>query len=219
MKKILKIVLLFIVIVLYSKECDASNAENSLDVDFIAKNIYLGEVYPSGNVYLKAFEVQKDTQTFFAKNISYSALISSNTLESKIASATYIKMLEGIVKSVNPETNILYSDYIPGVEGMDDDHTNCGTGPNYIKNPNFTYSDHKRDFFYNVFDYCGEINDIALYQAKNSQNKAYQIFAFSDNLTIDSIVRHFGEKFRPLTGEEKQSISKQKKSLGSGLES
>ena len=169
--------------------------------DFIAARLYVGQVYPSGNAYLKPLAGEQHAGRNLPKSVfllplsSDSVVLRTPPTEAALASAT-----------VN-------FDYIPRLEGMDRDHLACGPGAPRKKNAIFRYL--SEDFFDAVFDYCDDNDDVSLYRS-SPLSYSVKVLAFSSE--VDLINTRLVSGPRPVTPAEEQEISRQKIELRKGGE-
>jgi hypothetical protein len=82
------------------------------DPESIATNILIGQVYPSGNAYLKHFE---NSKAGWPRNVLLTSLMNQS------AQSRLTPVEAALSRTTIPP------DYIPGVEGLDDEHRACGT--------------------------------------------------------------------------------------------
>jgi hypothetical protein len=150
-------------------------------VDTLKKQVFIGQVYPSGSVYVKSFSPGRS----WPKELS----------------------LVPIVNDRQPSRAPLVSDtmqpaYIPAVEGMEDQHDPCGPLPVKPLDSSFEYlSD---EFFDGMIDYCETNEDVAVYRTSPSQF-SYTVLGFDPDITLDNI--RLVEGPRPMTAaEERQAV-------------
>src|SRR5215468_4844906 len=100
-------------------------AVSQLDVEGLDKKVFIGQAYPSGNVYLECFRDDKtDCQSLWPKELLIVPLGDTHSVLKKTQmKASFVKVMKDEL-----ENNITPSFYIPGTEGMDEDHKSCGLG-------------------------------------------------------------------------------------------
>ena len=163
--------------------------------EFIAARLFVGQVYPSGNAYLKSLAGEHaggnlPKSVFLLPLSGDSVVLRTPPAEAALTSAT-----------VN-------FDYIPRLEGMDKDHLPCGPGAPRKKNATFRYL--SEDFFDAVFDYCDDNDDVSLYRS-SPLSYSVKVLAFSSE--VDLIDTRLVSGTRPVTPAEEQEISRQKSDL------
>jgi len=219
------IIFLFLCIML---TCDAGMS----GVNKLGQEIMLGQVYPSGNLYLKSFTSVKSA----AANLSDADDLGGNTALRQSSSQVMGYCMEKDVCSdpavnsavikfkrigmINPVLSAetirdgytVESDlYLPAKEGMvGKADTECGAS--FKKNPAFNYVGD--DFFRTVIDYCSfdDGDQIIHYQSTTPpiKNLSYQIFAVAYDVHLKNM-HYFSEGIkRPLTNTEKIEVARQK---------
>ena len=124
-----------------------ANAVSQLDVEGLDKKVFIGQAYPSGNVYLECFRGKVDCQSLWPKELLIMPLGDTNSVLKKTQmKASFVEVMKDELKD-----NTLSSIYIPGAEGMDDGHNSCGLGE--IKRVE-QYKYISKDYFYAMFDHC-----------------------------------------------------------------
>ena len=135
----------------------------------MAARLFVGQVYPSGNAYLKPLAGEQHAGGNLPKSVfllplsSDSVVLRTPPTEAALTSAT-----------VN-------FDYIPRLEGMDKDHLTCGPGAPRKKNATFRYL--SEDFFDAVFDYCDDNDDVSLYRS-SPLSYSVKVLAFSSEVDL-----------------------------------
>ena len=159
----------------------------------LAATIFVGQVYPSGSAYLKAFDDSKPSwprTVLLAPLLGQPAQSRPTPVEATLSRTT-----------VAP-------DYIPGVEGMDDEHRACGTVPPKQKNAALKYQ--SDDFFDAVFDYCAANEGVSLYRSSVSPSSV-KVLAFSPEMPLTNVRMVSGR--RPVSSKEKQEVATQKREM------
>lgn len=154
-------------------------------VDQLKDRLFIGQVYPSGNVYVKSFSGSH----VWPKELSLVPLVNDRP-SSKAPLLT---------ERMQPA-------YIPAIEGMDDQHDPCGPLPAKILDLSFEYlSD---EFFNGMIDYCETNEDVAIYHTAPSQF-SYTVLAFSSDVVFENV--RVVEGPRPMTDTEKQRAAEEKR--------
>lgn len=164
-----------------------------IEPEAIAANVLIGQVYPSGNTYLRFFDNAKPAwprSVLFAPISSQASLSRTNRVEATLSRMT------------------IPPDYIPGVEGLDDDHRACGTTGPRKKNPEYQYQ--SDDFFDAAFDYCDPNDGVALYRSSGSSQSS-KVLAFTPEIALTDIRMVTGPRL--VTAAEKKEITKQKEEM------
>jgi hypothetical protein len=149
-------------------------------INHLKDQVFIGQVYPSGNVYVKSFSGDRS----WPKELSLLPLVIDRS-SSKAA----------LVSETMPPA------YIPAVEGMDDQHDPCGPLERKALDLSFEYlSD---EFFDGMIDYCEANEDVAIYRTSPSQ-LSYTVLGFDPDIAFDNV--RVVEGPRPMTAaEEKQA--------------
>ena len=161
-----------------------------------ATGLFIGQVYPSGNVYLKSLAGEERPVGNFPKSVFLlplsgdPAVLKAPPSEATLASRT-VKF-----------------DYIPRLEGMDDQHVTCGPAEPRKKNSAFRYL--TEDFFDAIFDYCDGNDDVALYR---SSPLSYSVKVLAFTSEPDLIDTRLVSGVRPVTPAEELDIARQKSDL------
>ncbi|MBU2498365.1 MAG: hypothetical protein KKE57_05665 [Proteobacteria bacterium] len=185
------------------------------DPDDIAARIFLGQAYPSGNVYLKPFPLPDESQSEmdYLKSFSWPDSIFFQALSSPHPYANTIR--EGHISSVmhdgqheiGPNMIQLESAYIPSLESMDDSHEGCTKEFYKPRNPQYQYLG--QDFFHSVLFNCNPNEGVAIYKNSQLSKFSFPVMAFDKNLTLSEI-RLLNGKPRPLTTGESAAIEREK---------
>jgi hypothetical protein len=176
-----------VMVVRFSAESDRTS---------IATGLFIGQVYPSGNAYLKPLAGEGAPAGNFPKSVFLLPLPGdSGALKTLPTQATII----------SPTVRF---DYIPRVEGMDDQHLTCGPTEPRKRNPAFRYL--SEDFFDAIFDYCDGNDDVALYR---SSPLPYSVKVLAFTSEADLIDARLVSGSRPVTPAEEQEIARQRRDL------
>ena len=153
----------------------------SKDLD-IRKNVFLGQVYPSGNVYLKSFE--RNARREWSNAISFTAL------RNKQKSASLKNYQAAFVREINIGNENSFVNFPK--EEKDKMHVD-----------DFT----EEDFFETILDEMPEDEDVGLYQAKGKIQFPFAVFAFNKELDVIEIAHPPKSLLRPLTKKEKLKVA------------
>jgi hypothetical protein len=116
----------------------------------LSRKVFIGQAYPSGNVYLKRFSDDLNNPSPSPKGLLILPLGNTKNAVEKKIEATFVKTVEGKTEEENGYKIAKYL-YFPGDEGMEgpDDHNSCGLG--VIKKVE-SYEYLSGDFYRTVFD-------------------------------------------------------------------
>src|SRR5262245_12889383 len=154
-------------------------------IDQLKDQLFIGQVYPSGNVYVKSFSENR----VWPKELSLVPLV----VDRPSSKAPLVS------ERRQPA-------YIPAIEGMDDQHDPCGPLPAKALDLSFEYlSD---EFFNGMIDYCETNEDVATYHSEPSQF-SYTVLAFSSDVVFDNV--RLVEGPRPMTDAERQRAEEEKR--------
>lgn len=165
----------------------------------IAENIFIGEIYPSGHLYVQSVLEPK-------KSISWPHDLNIFRMNVGVGGAAVIKA-EWLKK--------VFDEYPPAAEGMDgeDDFSHgkiCGWHyPARVSGKQST-----DDFFATIADNCVKDAELGLYQAKSPVNEAYKVVAGSGAVIFGGADYSVQGLPRPLTKAEASDIEKEKAKLG-----
>jgi hypothetical protein len=171
----------------------------SIELEAFGQRIFIGQAYPSGNVYLKTFS---NSISSWPETLSLYSLGNVSAGRSSIRRGTFDRML---VNRTEGET--ARSVYIPAAEGMDPDHRFCGMGETIRPNPlNESVS---KDFFQTVFDHCASNAGVVVYRTERSSYSVMVIgVAGVTSVTNPQVILE--KSLRPLMATEKQEVDRQK---------
>jgi hypothetical protein len=169
------------------------------DPALIGGGLFIGQMYPSGNAYVRSFTSRSSDSwppsllvlPLFDEPSSVSPRAISATLSSRKAP----------------------SGYIPALEGMDDDHPLCSLDPTAKKDAEFRYL--SKDFFSALFDHCDDNKDLAIYRSTSSIYSV-KVLAFDPAIRVTDIRSTRGP--RPVTPKEEEDVSNQRRKLQVGPE-
>lgn len=171
----------------------ATASAEAISVDDIVKNVFLGQAYPSGHVYLRQFSASQSDTPFLwpQKLVSYGLNKPSTGVN-----ATFLDV-------VNQEDSEIS---VPSFEGMDG--RECGK--KYQKNPKLEYRE-KDDFFDTVFDMCMQDTNIGRYKAESKFPDSFNAIGIGSALKIEKFSSIPANMLRPLEKSEKAEIAKLKR--------
>src|SRR5262245_18917879 len=165
------------------------------DVMGIDNKVFIGQAYPSGNVYLECFRDKRDCGSLWPKKLLILPLGDTGSVLGKTQmKATFVKVMKDSLKG-----SIISSTYIPGVEGMDsDDHASCGLGESK-KAGQYRYISEATDFFHAMFDYCDSNDGIGVYRTEAS-NYSFLVLGVDPRIAVADLKLLSGN--RPLTAAD-----------------
>jgi hypothetical protein len=153
-------------------------------IEKLQDQLFIGQVYPSGNVYVKSFSGSRA----WPKELSLVPLVS-----------------DGVASKATRVSETMQPAYIPAIEGMDDQHDACGPLPTRALDLSFEYlSD---EFFDGMIDYCETNEDVAVYHTSPSQF-SFTVLAFGPEVASDDV--RLVEGPRPMTAAEEQRTAAEK---------
>ena len=171
--------------------CIAIQAQAPSNPVSVAESVFIGQAYPSGNTYVRAFPIRKAA-------VNWPKSILLVTLPGRAGTPLQSYEADFVSAQVRPS-------YIPGVEGMDDQHAACGA--EFRKKYDATIVYLSEDFFNASFDYCDPNEGVAMYRAKPLPFSV-KVLAFPSEIRIVDPRSLTGT--RPPTREELQEIARQK---------
>jgi hypothetical protein len=189
--------------------------------------IFLGEAYPSGNVYLQAFvgtilvdwaSGALELKASELKELSrWPVSVTLQPIHGQAAKDAAVKAAHGLAERRERVKNVLSTkpvkngisietdEYLPAKEGMDTNHESCGLP--YKINPKLKYAD-ESDFFETVLDYCSMDDNVVHYRISGAASaKAYAVLALAKGLELDSVDYPKNRK-RPLSAAEAAGLKR-----------
>jgi hypothetical protein len=154
-------------------------------IEQLKDQLFIGQVYPSGNVYVKSFSENR----VWPKELSLVPLVTDRP-SSKAPLFS---------ERMQPA-------YIPAIEGMDDQHDPCG--PIAAKALDLSFEYLSDEFFNGMIDYCETNEDVAVYHTEPSQF-SYTVLAFNSDVVFDDV--RVVEGTRPMTDAERQRTEEEKR--------
>ena len=189
------------------------HAAPPLRPELIAAQIFLGQSYPSGNVYLTTFPLQSESENEKDNAKAWPSIVRIQSLSEpspevkKVTVGRFLNAMSDGKHEIGPNLFQLESAYIPGLEAMDDVHEGCTKKLYKPKNAEFRYLG--EDFFWSVLDNCNPNEGIAIYQSGVTGKISFSVLAFDSKLQLANITLLKGEK-RPLTPGEQAEVKKAK---------
>jgi hypothetical protein len=176
-----------------------SGAQDVRDVEFLRDHFFIGQAYPSGNVYLRSFAGEGKTSSWPAQ---LSLIPLARPRDRPAQTARFDHALENRI-----EGNVVKSLYIPAGEGMDQGHDFCGLGE--IKRADSSQELLSEDFFYAITDHCEPNDGIAVYRTTPSK---YSVMVIAMASPV-SLSRHevVDGRIRPMTQAEKEEVEKERR--------
>jgi hypothetical protein len=154
-------------------------------LETLKDQVFIGQVYPSGNVYVKSFSPTKT----WPKELSLVPLVN----DKPPARAPLVS------ETMQPA-------YIPAIEGMDDQHDPCG--PLATKSLDLSFEYLSDEFFDGMIDYCETNEDVAVYHTAPSQF-SYTVLGFNPDVALNNV--RLVEGLRPTTPAEEQQAIEEKR--------
>jgi hypothetical protein len=183
--------------------------------DEIAARLFLGQAYPSGNVYLKPFPLNTESQSeddylrshSWPDSISFHALSSANAYAKRIRKAIFSSVMRDSVREIGQNLKQLQSAYIPSLESMDDSHEGCT--PAFYRPRNRDYRYLGEDLFSQCLFNCNPNEGIGIYRYTDYRNLSFSVFAYTSDLNLSDIIL-LNAMRRPMTPEESAEVERQK---------
>jgi hypothetical protein len=205
----------------------------------LVTKILLGQVYPSGHVYLQAFaprgtdaarQAERPSLETWPAAVSVLCFDPAACLDKDVGeaprAATRERYFDPDQKDVKAkEGEALSLHYIPGLEGLDETHNEPCRLP-YAKNKDLRYAtDGGGDFFSTMGDHCFSEEVVALYQMpEHPKSAAYEAIAVASELALTDVrryaagdVKHPNPK-RPVSKADQTLVKAQKQKLPKDFE-
>ncbi len=182
-----------------------ADRKTTIAPETVRQNFFLGQVYPSGNVYLKGFsdEMSDNAGRAWPVRVMFRGVL-DEPASSRFQFADFKTELHDTVKG-----GVQYSKYFPGTEHMDDQHVTCGGEDEYTKNKAWGYLE--PDFFLTGSAYCDSNKGVALYITKGKNTQSFRVVATGGMLQVGNIEISNGSKGRPLVAGEADEIAQKKR--------
>lgn len=169
----------------------------------IRKAVFLGQIYPSGRIYLKQFPSPPDPPSDNdpkastpPDNLQYTTAMRNppvplaalapwprevvainvdahKTKGARVTRARFVKVLVDDPGKKNQDG--FATEYIPGLEAMDSIHYPCGMSENR-QDTGFSYW--SEDFFEYTMDHCESTQGVAVYQSDYITDHSFRVLAF-----------------------------------------
>lgn len=162
--------------------------------DDIAAQLFLGEIYPSGHIYVQSVKPLK-------KDYSWPRKLNVHGMRGSI-------MADELVNATLFKT--ISNEYPPGAEGMEkeDYNHNKSCGWQYSIQPSLKYSE--SDYFETAFDYCERDAKLGLYKTSMAIQEAHNVVAGGGTLVLGRPDYSSKGKSRPMTKAEEELVKKEK---------
>src|SRR5262245_28528805 len=180
-----------------------AQADSQLDIQGLDRRVFIGQAYPSGNVYLQSFYRKDGYQPRWPKELLILPLGDTKSVLGKTQmKASFVKaMKDGL------EDDVVKSMYIPGAEGMDDGHESCGLGE-IKKVEQYKYiSESLGDYFDALFDHCEPNEGVGIYRIDSSKY-SFLVLGIDPGIAVADLKLLSGK--RPLAPADRQEITKRK---------
>jgi hypothetical protein len=181
---------------------EASHVKTDAQIDTrdLDRRVFIGQAYPSGNVYLECFHRQAGYQPSWPKELLILPLGDTKSMLGKTQmKASFVKAMKD-----GRENNVIQSIYIPGAEGMDDSHESCGIGE-VKKVEQYEYI--SGDYFNAMSDHCEPNEGVGVYRTDSSKYSSL-VLGIDPGIAVSGLKLLSGN--RPLTPADRQEIVKQK---------
>src|SRR5215470_3034042 len=185
-------------------ESNLAQGVSQLDVQGLDKKVFIGQAYPSGNIYLDCFRGKADCHSLWPKELLIMPLGDTNSVLGKTKmKASFIKVMKDDLKN-----NVIRSTYIPGAEGMDGDHESCGLGE--IKRvEQYKYIPERAgDYFDAIVDHCESNEGVGIYHTASSKY-SFLVLGIDPGIAVADVKLLSGK--RPLAPADRQEIARQKR--------
>ena len=184
-------------------------AKEPPDLEDLDHHMFIGQVYPSGNVYVRKFMDISDPTAEWPHEIHLTPVAVGADLPST-SPAQFIRPMESEI-----ENNAVKSVFIPGAESMNEGHNGCGAGE--VKKENPSFKELSGDFFYAILDHCEPNDGIAIFQIRPSRY-SYLVIGTDGTVSLSN-PKVIERTKRPLTSQEQQRVEKEKEAgKGSDVE-
>jgi hypothetical protein len=182
-------------------EAYLAKADSQLDIRGLDTKVFIGQAYPSGNVYLERLTREAGDPPPWPKELLILPLGDTKSVLRKKMKASFVREM----KDAEPVDNIAKYLYIPGAEGMDDGHASCGVGE--IKKVE-QYEYISGDYFRALFDHCEPNEGLGHYRIDPSKY-SFLVLAIDPGIAVTDLKLLSGK--RPLTPADRQEIIKFKR--------
>jgi len=181
-----------------------AKADSQFDLQDLDKSVFIGQAYPSGNVYLECFNRKVGCQSLWPKELLILPLGDTKSVLAKTQiKASFVKIMKD-----EQEDDATKSIYIPGAEGMNDGHESCGLGEIKKVKPYKYISDPPIDYFDAMSDHCEPNAGVGIYHAGSSEY-SFLVLGIDSAIAVANLKLLSGK--RPLTAADRQEIAKKKR--------
>lgn len=178
----------------------------------LAVQIFLGQAYPSGKVYLAPFPPQEESQSEEDYLKAFPWPKEANVLavsgSGKPFAARFVRSLHDGRRKLDNGAFQLESAHIPALEGMTE-HEGCTKALHKPRNPAYVYAG--EDFFEQMADSCASNEGIGVFEGTPGKS-SLMVAAWGPEAGLFDVQALKG-KPRPLTRVERAEIEKQKAAL------
>ena len=168
-----------------------ANLQVVVSPDDIARNVLLGQVYPSGNLYLLPFRKTENDRVVWPKTVVLRPLRRLSRVEGTLGRGGY-----GFVRVLNETGSSIVS----------------FTELERQRHPGLEYLD-TADFYDTASDMSLADSDVGQYRGSGSGRYSCQVVAVGDSLVADGVVYAPARLKRPLTKEEEREVAQSKKRM------
>jgi hypothetical protein len=182
-------------------EACIAKADSQIDIQGLDTKVFIGQAYPSGNVYLERLRGEAGDPRPWPKELLILPLGDTKSLLGKKMKASFVKEM----KDELTEDNVIKSIYLPGAEGMDDSHDSCGLGE--IKKVK-QYEYISGDYFHSIIDHCEPNEGLGHYRIDPSKY-SFLVLGIDPGIVVAGLKLLSGK--RPLTPADRQEIIKSKR--------
>jgi hypothetical protein len=176
-------------------------ADSQIDIQGLDTKIFIGQAYPSGNVYLERPPREAGDPPPWPKELVILPLGDTKSVLGKKMKASFVKEM----KDERTKDHVIKSLYLPGAEGMDDSHDSCGLGE--IKKVK-QYEYISGDYFHSIIDHCEPNEGLGHYRIDRSKY-SFLVLAIDPGIAVTDLKLLSGK--RPLTPADRQEIIKSKR--------
>jgi hypothetical protein len=178
----------------------AASSQQVPEIDALLPAVFVGQAYPSGNVYLRPFVGDGTNAGSWPARV---ALAPVGAAELRVRGARFDRML----RSQSNDT-VIRSIYIPGEEAVGDGHDSCGLGQ--IKPRVESYRVMSPDFFETLVDHCEPNDGIAVYRTEPT-TYSVMVLALADPIAVAARAA-IGFASRPVSDSERSQMEKERRS-------
>jgi len=179
-----------------------AQADSQLDIQGLDRRVFIGQAYPSGNVYLQSFYRKDGYQPRWPKELLILPLGDTKSALGKTQiKASFVKVMKDGL-----EDDVAKSIYIPGAEGMNDGHQSCGLGE--IKKVAEQYQYISGDYFGALSDHCEPNEGVGIYHTASSKY-SFLVLGIDPGIAVADLKLLSGK--RPLAPADRQEIAKRKR--------